>query len=251
MKALFLDIDGVLQPRGRQTRFQHMAEVPAICAHLNETKKNGFDYVAYGGGTGAGPYDIAAVYFDWDEPSVERLRHILDETGARLVISSDWREGGWERMKGLLAIHDLDGYLYGMTYGIVRKSTADWEARAKEENEWRKIYKQLSDRFSQLYPADPNKWWDFFDSRAAEIREYLDRHPEITAFVAIDDRNLEKGLNGHFVRTENSITEENMQQCIEILSREDGPYPLKEGMHTPELEQWREAYAQNYDKLCS
>lgn len=27
-------------------------------------------------------YDVAAVYYDWDNTSVERLQHILDSTGA-------------------------------------------------------------------------------------------------------------------------------------------------------------------------
>ena len=30
MKALFLDIDGVLQPCGRQERFSHKDEIPSI-----------------------------------------------------------------------------------------------------------------------------------------------------------------------------------------------------------------------------
>lgn len=37
MKALFLDIDGVLQPCGRQERFRHRDEIPSICTELNKT----------------------------------------------------------------------------------------------------------------------------------------------------------------------------------------------------------------------
>lgn len=40
MKALFLDIDGVLQPCGRQERFAHIDEIPSLCKQLNETVKN-------------------------------------------------------------------------------------------------------------------------------------------------------------------------------------------------------------------
>lgn len=99
---------------------------------------------------------------------------------------------------------------------------------------------------SKLYPADPNKWMDFVDYRTGEILEYLDRHPEITAFVALDDRNLEKGLNGHFIHTKNSISEEDVERAIEILNREDGPYPLDECLHTPELEEWRRKYVEGH-----
>ena len=35
MKVIFLDIDGVLQPLGRQNRFEHIKEVPDLCRELN------------------------------------------------------------------------------------------------------------------------------------------------------------------------------------------------------------------------
>ena len=86
MKVIFLDIDGVLQPLGRQTRFEHMEEVPELCRKLDRTLDNGFDYVAYIEEYSSNAYDVAAVYYDWDKPSVERLRHILNSTGAKIVL---------------------------------------------------------------------------------------------------------------------------------------------------------------------
>lgn len=35
MKVLFLDIDGVLQPCGRQKCFSHKDEISSICKQLN------------------------------------------------------------------------------------------------------------------------------------------------------------------------------------------------------------------------
>ncbi|MCD7923873.1 HAD domain-containing protein [Bacteroidaceae bacterium] len=244
-KALFLDIDGVLQPCGEQERFRHMNEIPDICAHLNETIDTDFDYEAYANYSYSNKCDIGAVYFDWDKDAVERLRRILDATGARIVLSSDWREGGMGRMRGFLAIYGLDKYLEDATFCILdseRHNLNDYTALNKKIEDWRNISQQIDKRMRELYPGDPNRWFDFVDSRTSEIREYLDRHPEITSFIALDDRNLTRGLDGHFIQTKNRILEEYVEPAIEILNREDGPFFFDESIHTPELEEWRRKY---------
>lgn len=245
MKVLFLDIDGVLQPCGRQERFAHKDEIPAICAKLNKNIKTDFDYESYITDSYANLCDVGAVYFDWDKPSVERLRRILDITGARLVLSSDWREKGMRRMKGLMAIHGLDSYLDDATFCILDNElfSKDYEVYKEKRNAWEKIQGGIYEFLCKLYPVT-SKWVKGVDSRTAEIREYLDRHPEITSFIALDDRNLEKGLEGHFIHTQNHISEEDMCRSIEILNREDGPFMLDEVLHTPELEEWRKKYTQ-------
>lgn len=251
-KALFLDIDGVLQPCGQQKRFDHLKEIPEICARLNKTLNCDFDFEAYIKDSYSGTCDVAAVYFDWNKQSIENLRRILDETGARIVLSSDWREwGGLDRMKGFLAIHGLDQYLDDATYYIpecntysrINYGSEEYIIKQEKEGAWKEVRKRIYNHLCELYPSTSDKWGaPFVDSRTAEIREYLDRHQEIISFVALDDRNLTLGLDGHFIRTENCISEENVKQAIEILQPEDGPFLLDNTLHTPELKAWREKY---------
>lgn len=238
MKVVFLDIDGVLQPKGNQERFKHIDEIPALAMTLNQTKQVDFDYVKL-----SNRYDLAAVYYDWDKPSVERLRCMLDETDAQIILSTDWRQNGLNYMRAMLAVHNLDGYLYDSTYYSFRFYKSEMRKNEARGSAWSPIIDQLYKGLSILHPEEiTNKWGGRanLSYRTCEIREYLDRHREVTSFVAIDDRDLTKGIEDHFVITDNEITEEQMHRCIEILQKEDGPYPLDESMHTPELQKWRE-----------
>lgn len=79
MKIIFLDIDGVLQP-DTQKRFKHDLEaLKASFAAQNQEFEN------------LDKYDIGAVYYDWDKTAVELMKKLCAKTGARFVISSDWR----------------------------------------------------------------------------------------------------------------------------------------------------------------
>lgn len=80
------------------------------------------------------------------------------------------------------------------------------------------------------------------NGRSVEIREYLDRFPEITGYAAVDDMNLEKLLEGHFVGSwHGGLTEEKADQLIEILKSDGGPFPLPEKVRKmPALKRLRE-----------
>lgn len=176
-KVVFLDIDGVLQPYGAQERFKH--DMDALLIQL--TKELKIDY------TKMDKYDIAATYYDWFKPAVARLKSLLKMTGAALVISSNWREwGGLPKMRALFAIH-------GLAYDVADITPTITYSDPVPEKE--KIY----------------------TTRTREIRQYLEAHPEITAYVAIDDMDIERGLEGHFVYTSNFLTDEDCRKCVEIL----------------------------------
>jgi hypothetical protein len=242
MKVVFLDIDGVLQPGGRQTRFEHKDEYPELAKQLNKDIPGDFDYFAYINGNYSNTCDLGAVYYDWDKPAVERLRNILDTTDAKIVLSSSWRDMGMRVMRALMAIHGLDKYLVDSTFYIALK-----EMREEGYDEKRKatgdIFNKIEEALQRIVPDNPHPWYKrHVCGRTAEIREYLDRHPEIVAYAAIDDMYLENGLNGHYVGTDHWIEEEHVQKCIDILNNEDGPYPLNKETYTDELEAWREKY---------
>lgn len=250
MKALFLDIDGVLQP-GTQYRMEHLDEFVELSRKLTKELPNGFDYYEFGGDRTKGgvmpdgQYDIAAVYYDWNKEAVERLRRILIHIDAKIVLSSDWREKGLTNMKGLLDIHGLGKFLYDSCpfYACYwNRRGLDFyseEEISKMAIDKKNTIRMLDDALSPNYP-DKDKWFSsYYDERALEIREYLDRHPEITSYVAIDDRDIEKGLEGHFIKTYSLLKEENVDTAINILNKEDGPYFLPQEARTRELEAWR------------
>ncbi|MDR1897392.1 MAG: AAA family ATPase, partial [Prevotellaceae bacterium] len=158
-KVIFLDIDGVLQPGYSQKRFKHINEIEELCAQLYE--KYHVNYDLYN------KYDVLAVYYDWDKESVSELKRILDTTGAKIVISSDWRDKTIDRMVDLCKIHDLDGYII--------------DATTKE-------------------PVEDVRYLRY---RAKEIQLYVDTHPSIKNYVAIDDIPLKSDLGDlHAIETE-------------------------------------------------
>jgi hypothetical protein len=110
---------------------------------------------------------------DFDEKAVRILNKILEETGAEIVVSSDWKR--WANVEEMGEYYE--------SKGIIRKPIAltpdlgdcTWENPERESWVW-------------------SPRWDLEMSRVVEIRQYLYDHPEITHWVAIDD--LDMGKNG-------------------------------------------------------
>jgi hypothetical protein len=108
---------------------------------------------------------------DFDEKAVRILNKILEETGAEIVVSSDWKR--WANVEEMGEYYE--------SKGIIRKPIAltpdlgdcTWENPERESWVW-------------------SPRWDLEMSRVVEIRQYLYDHPEITHWVAIDDLHLGK-----------------------------------------------------------
>jgi len=187
MKVVFLDIDGVLQPYNSRQRF----EIDKVELQKDLTKQLGVDYMVYD------EYDVAAAVVDWDEDAVERIRNILVKTGAKIVISSDWRcKRLPNKVKDFLKIWDLDQYWYA-------------DNAYFDEELMKDTIEYLKNKFVGR---------DFFNYRAVEIMDYVFKHKEITNYVSIDDMNMSEYLGDHFVKTNNLINDEEMEKAIKILN---------------------------------
>jgi hypothetical protein len=137
-------------------------------------------------------YDVAAVYYDWDKTAVAELKRILETTGAKIVVSSDWREETIDNMVDFCRMYDLDDYIVGAT---VKKY--DY-MNIKKVNERYKDMKQY---------------------RAIEILMYIEKHPQIKKYVAIDDISLIQDLGEqHAVVTRYELTKDDADKCIRLLS---------------------------------
>ena len=153
----------------------------------------GVDYSKYD------KYDVAAVYYDWDKDSVQFLKDILVQSGAKIVLSSDWRLFGINKMYDLFKIHDLHKFYIDDT---IKLMFFNYSARELIENKYIK-------KFHLKY----------IGYRTVEILEYLRRHPFIKNYVAIDDMNLLPELEGHFVKTSYLLLEEHADMVKKILSQ--------------------------------
>jgi len=134
-------------------------------------KKEGFD------SNPETPLDIRMDNFD--VKAVKVLNHIIDVTGCELVISSDWKlQGTLEQMKEMF-----------VTRGI--KPPIDYTPNLKDFDEG--IHHLLKTTN------------DYEEIRVLEIKKYLEDHPEVTHWVAVDDMDLSK--LSHFVQTKRPYNE--------------------------------------------
>jgi hypothetical protein len=122
------------------------------------------------------PVDVR--FDDFDKKSIDVLNLILEETGAEIVVSSDWKR--WASVEELGEYYEQQG--------VIKKPIActpffrDLQAAGKipgyDDFVW--------DRTFQLE-----------QERHFEILEWLKEHPEVTHWVAVDDLNMGIPVSTH------------------------------------------------------
>jgi len=151
MKVIFLDNDGVIclsnNWGGRTKKWaKHRSANPESSKLLSES-----------------PVDVR--FDNFDKKSIEILNEILEETGAEIVVSSDWRFHA--------TLEELGGYY--LFQGISKKPIG------------------FTKKLGQFQEPENFPWsrqWNLEQSRSLEILQYLKDHPEVTEWVAVDDLNM-------------------------------------------------------------
>ena len=108
---------------------------------------------------------------NFNKKAVKVLNEILEETGAEIVVSSDW--------KNFANLEELGNYYEQQ--GIIKKPIA-----------LTKNLGQCTWYNDQVWIWSPR--WDLEMTRVIEMKQYLHDHPEITHWVSVDD--LDMGKNG-------------------------------------------------------
>ena len=163
-KVIFLDIDGVLN-----TKEWH-------CRMTKDTPHDEFG-------------------FAFDPIAVSNLAHIIEETGAVIVISSSWKFHGVPKLRKMWEIRNLPGTILDITPNTV------------------------SDEM--LLNADLDEM-ELGVCRGNEIKEWLSRHKdEVSNYVIIDDfEDLLQEQISHSVITNTliGISESDAEKAIRILN---------------------------------
>jgi len=149
-KIIFLDVDGVLRPvHGRPDFAQNVRTmvVEGVRVPL----------------LGSGEAKAGLIGLDFWPLALRALRHIVQKTTARIVLSSDWRkqEELMDGIGGQLEEYRIPG-LYGVTPDLDQATAG--------------VVKALHASFRE--------------KRSKEIRKWLRQHPKVERFVAIDDIDL-------------------------------------------------------------
>jgi hypothetical protein len=156
--VLFLDNDGVLclsnNWGGRQKKWQKFKKLNPDVSLLSQA-----------------PVDVR--FDDFDKKAVKVLNQVLEETGAEIVVSSDWK---------LHATLDELGEYY-LSQGISKKpidmtpNLGDFDSTTNDLFMW--------------------KGW-LEKKRILEIQQYLELNPNVEKWVAVDDLNMSPEFNGGY-----------------------------------------------------
>ena len=184
MKVIFLDIDGVMNSENRVRELKALED--------------------------AGMLDKKALY-NWDMPyegTLLPLKKIVDETGAKIVLSSCWRRNP-DKIERLNECFKPYGFqIYDSTcHGLY---TEDLKKLGFSPI---RCHTKYTDVTGKKYTTD----------RGAEIASWLNEHPEVESFVILDDdvADIDQYYKKQHVCTDFynwALTFEKAEQAIKILN---------------------------------
>jgi hypothetical protein len=155
MKVIFLDHDGVIcLSNNWGSRFKKQTKVRT---KLTQSVKE---------------LPVDARFDNFDKKSIKVLNKILEQTGAEIVVSSDWKI--WCTVEEMGDYYESQGIIkrpIDFTGNVIDQSKVTWHRN-----------------------------WDLEGTRSLEIQAWLSEHPEVTQWVAIDDLNM--GKKGLYYSTE-------------------------------------------------
>lgn len=163
MKAIFLDIDGVLQPYSAEDHFyEYDKRTRALIAELSS--RHNVDFSQYNF------IDVLATYYDWNEQAVARLKYILERTGSKIIASTDWRDDKKPYLiRDLLTIHSLNPFWYADNI-VLDKHIPFTERRALEIQDSLRRYP--IEQFVVL--DDKKELRGYFPNNAVITHDYID-----------------------------------------------------------------------------
>jgi hypothetical protein len=118
---------------------------------------------------------------NFDQKAINVLNEILEETGAEIVVSSDWKR--WANLQELGDYYEAQG--------ICKRPVALTDLLKQEYVKWTE---------EKFIPEDFE--WDRNEAleqeRHFEILHWLKEHPEVTHWVAVDDLNMGKEIHSRY-----------------------------------------------------
>ena len=149
MKVIFLDNDGVICLAGNWgSRVKKWNKFNSKNSDVNFYDR---------------PVDCR--FDNFDVKAIKVLNSIITETGAEIVVSSDWRYHA--------SLEELGDYY--QSQGIIKRPI------------------DVTDLFKDIYPREWQKLRNYAKleyERQAEIKHWLSQHPEVTHWVAVDDLDM-------------------------------------------------------------
>ena len=185
-KIIFLDIDGVLNHQDWYVKRQKEINKDDVVSHYP--------------------------FYEFDPESVNQLNRIIEETGAKVVVSSTWRIGRTPNQ--LQEILDRVGFV-----GEVIDTTPHFHAKGTD-NDGEKIGYTIPRGCEIDWWLDNKGKFQRINWSADVQNEHLEKSLVKNYVIIDDDSDMLYGQREHFVKTYfmNGLTEDKANDCIKILN---------------------------------